>query len=167
MKVNVRASRAKREDAGTVSEAQLWELHWCHFSPVNAMPPVVIGIVQTLAEGQSVTNKLLSLRLVNKLFLFSLTLQLKTEGDVRLIDLAWIYCIQLRHKYWQYKSSYLVCQYGTICFTWNKRKGKRKEIADLLDVERSHGDDVVDVGTGSDFLHVWQVPARHITPLSV
>lgn len=81
------------------------------------MPPVVIGIVQTLAEGQSVTNKLLSLRLVNKLFLFSLTLQLKTEGDVHLIDLAWIYCIQLRHKYWQYKSSYLVCQYGTICFT--------------------------------------------------
>ncbi len=44
------------------------------------MPPVVIGIIQTLTEGQSVTDKLLGLSLISQLLLFRLTLQLNREG---------------------------------------------------------------------------------------
>lgn len=53
-----------------------------HISPVNTMPPVVIGIIQTLTEGQSVTDKLLGLCLISQLLLFRLTLQLNRETEL-------------------------------------------------------------------------------------
>lgn len=46
------------------------------------MPPVVIGIIQTLTEGQSVTDKLLGLCLISQLLLFRLTLQLNRETEL-------------------------------------------------------------------------------------
>lgn len=46
------------------------------------MPPVVIGIIQTLTEGQSVTDKLLGLCLISQLLLFCLTLQLNRETEL-------------------------------------------------------------------------------------
>lgn len=46
------------------------------------MPPVVIRIIQTLTEGQSVTDKLLGLCLISQLLLFRLTLQLNTETEL-------------------------------------------------------------------------------------
>ncbi len=64
-------------------QREIFQLFWkarLHISPVNAMPPVVIGIIQTLTEGQSVTDKLLGLSLISQLLLFRLTLQLNREG---------------------------------------------------------------------------------------
>lgn len=70
---------SKRNISVLSEKLQLWDRHWLHISPVNAMPPVVIGIIQTLTEGQRVTDKLLGLCLISQLLLFRLTLQLNRE----------------------------------------------------------------------------------------
>lgn len=87
-------SVSSERNISVISEKlQLWVRHWLHFSPVNAMPPVVIGIIQTLTEGQSVTDKLLGLCLISQLLLFRFTLQLNREKN------SW-FALILR-KYWE------------------------------------------------------------------
>lgn len=44
--------------------------------------------------------------------------------------------------------------------TNTKYKTSEKLKADLLNVKRRHGDDVIDVGAGSDLLHVGEVPEK-------
>lgn len=46
----------------------------CMFLPAGPMPPVVVGVVEALAESQCMTDKLLRLALVCHLLLFGLAL---------------------------------------------------------------------------------------------
>ena len=45
--------------------------------PARPVPPVAVGVVEALAEGQRVTDKLLGLRLVGHLLLLGLAFQLE------------------------------------------------------------------------------------------
>lgn len=44
--------------------------------PADSVPPVAVGVVQALAEGQGMPHKLLGRRLISQLLLFRLRLQL-------------------------------------------------------------------------------------------
>lgn len=50
------------------------------------MPPVAVGVVEALAEGQGVADKLLSLALVRQLLLFGLALQLEGHTGAKMIN---------------------------------------------------------------------------------
>lgn len=45
--------------------------------PARSMPPVVVGVVEALAEGQGVADELLRLTLVGHLLLFGFALELR------------------------------------------------------------------------------------------
>ena len=112
------------------------------------MPPVAVGVVQALTEGQGVADKLLSLGLVSHLLLLGPALELQGE-----------------HTHTQIRERYPVYLTGQGLQNTAGRMERTSTSPHLLDVERCHGDDVVDVGAGADLLYIGQVPVGRETAI--